>query len=56
MLQHFYKNKNISIKLKLILNNTTVDKTLTYTSETWILTKRGREQWNIFRGKYIEEF
>ena len=45
-----FKNKNISKKLKLILKNTT-DKTLTYTSETWTLTKRGKKQLNIFEGK-----
>jgi hypothetical protein len=43
MLQKFFKNKNISKKLKLILKNTTIDKTLTYASETWTLTKRERE-------------
>ena len=30
-------------KLKLRLKNTIIDKTLTYASETWILTKRERE-------------
>ena len=30
MLQHFFKNKNISKKLKLKLKNTITDKTLTY--------------------------
>jgi len=35
MLQHFFKNKNISKKVKLRLKNTTIDKTLTYASETW---------------------
>jgi predicted nucleic-acid-binding protein len=43
MLQTFFKNINISKKLKLRLNNTIIDKTLTYTSETWILTNRDRE-------------
>jgi len=33
-LQTFFKNKNISKKLKLRLNNTIIDKTLTYASET----------------------
>jgi hypothetical protein len=47
-LQKFFKNKNISKKLKLRLKNTTKDKTLTYTSETWTLTKRDRKQLNIF--------
>jgi hypothetical protein len=36
-----------SIKLKLILKNTIVDKVLTYASETWIVTKRDRKQLNI---------
>jgi len=39
MLQKFFKNKNISKKLKLRLKDTIMDKTLTYASETWILTK-----------------
>jgi hypothetical protein len=34
MLQNFFKNKNVSKKLKLILKNTTVDKMLTYASDT----------------------
>ena len=34
MLQKFFKNKNISKKLKLRLKNTIIDKTITYTSET----------------------
>jgi len=42
MLQKFFRNKNRSKKLKLGLNNTIIDKTLTYASETWILTKRDR--------------
>jgi Tol biopolymer transport system component len=48
MLQKFFKNKNTSKKLKLRLKNTIIDKTLTYESETWTLTKRDREQLNIF--------
>jgi len=44
MLQTFFKNKNVSKKLQLTLKNTTIDKTLTYTSETWTLTKRDRER------------
>jgi len=48
MLQNFFKNKNISKKLKLRLKNTTTDKTLTYASETGTLTKRDRKQLNIF--------
>jgi len=43
MVQKFFKNKNISKKLKLRLKNTRIDKTLTYASETWTLTKRERE-------------
>ena len=49
------KDKNISRKLKLRLKNTIIDKTLTYVSETWILTKRERErerkQLNVFERK-----
>jgi hypothetical protein len=48
MPQNFFKNKNISKKLKLKLKNTTINKTLTYASETWTLTKRDRKQLNIF--------
>jgi hypothetical protein len=51
MLQNFFKNKNISKKLKLILKNTIIDKTLTYASETSTLTKRDRKQLNIFERK-----
>jgi hypothetical protein len=51
MLQTFFKNKNISKKLKLRLKNTTMDKMLTYASQTWTLTKREREQLNIFERK-----
>ena len=51
MLQTFFKNKNISKKLKLRLKNTIIDKMLTYASETWILTKRDRKQMNIFERK-----
>jgi hypothetical protein len=48
-------HRNIPKKLKLRLKNTIIDKTLTYASETWILTKRDRKQ--IFlKGKCIEEF
>ena len=42
MLQKFFKNKNVSRKLKLRLKNAIIDKTLTNASETWILTKRER--------------
>jgi hypothetical protein len=51
MLQNFFKNKNISKKLKLILKNTIIDKTLTYASQTSTLTKRERKQLNIFERK-----
>jgi len=51
MLQKFFKNKNISKKLKLRLKNTTIDKILTNASETWTLTKSNRKQLNIFERK-----
>ena len=51
MLQKFFRNKNISRKLKLRLKNTIIDKTLTDAPETWILTKRDRNQINIFERK-----
>jgi hypothetical protein len=51
MLQKFFKNKNISEKLQLRLKNTIIDKTLTYASETWTLTKRDTKQLNIFETK-----
>ena len=40
MLQKFFRNKNISKKLKLKLKNAIIDKMVTYASETWTLTKR----------------
>ena len=43
--------KNISKKLKLILKNTIIDKTLTYALETSTLTNRDRKQLNIFERK-----
>jgi len=46
-----FKNRNISKKLILRLKNIIIDKTLTYTSETWILTKRDRKQMNTFERK-----
>jgi len=46
-----FRYKNIYKKPKLRLNNTTIDKTLTYASETWTLTKRDRKQINIFERK-----
>jgi len=48
MLQKFFKNKNISKKLQLRLQNTTIYKTLTHASGTWTLTKRDRKKLNIF--------
>jgi len=48
MLQKFFKNKNVSKKLKLRLKNTIIDKVLTYASETWTLNKE--------RQKAIESF
>jgi hypothetical protein len=39
------------MKLKLRLKNTIIDKTLTYASETWTLTKRDRKQLNVFERK-----
>jgi hypothetical protein len=51
MLKQFFKNRNISEKLKLRLKNTIIDKMLTYASETWILPKRDRKQMNIFERK-----
>jgi len=49
----FFKNKNIGLskKLKLILKNTIIDKTLTHALETSTLTKRDRKQLNIFERK-----
>jgi len=51
MLQKFFKNKNISKKLKLRLKNTTINKMLTYASETGTLTERDRKQMNICERK-----
>jgi hypothetical protein len=51
MVQKFFKNKNLSKKLKLRLKNTKLDKTLTYASETWTLTERDRKQLNNFERK-----
>ena len=48
---HFFKNKNISKKLKLRLKNTIIDKKLTYASENWTLMERDRKQMNIFERK-----
>jgi len=46
-----FRNKNICKKLKLRLKNIIIDQTLTYASETWILTKRDRKQINIIERK-----
>ena len=51
MLQKFFGNKDIYRKLKLRLKNTIIDKTLTYASETWILTDSYRKHLNIFERK-----
>jgi len=48
MLQKFFKNKNVTKKLKLRLKNTIIDKVLTCASETWTLTKRERKKLNVF--------
>jgi hypothetical protein len=53
--QKCFRNKNISKKLIFRLKNTIIDKTLTYASETWILTKRDRKQ-TFLNEKCIEEF
>jgi len=50
MSQKLFRNKNISKKLKLRLQNTT-DQNLTSASETWILTNRDRKQIKIFERK-----
>jgi predicted lipid-binding transport protein (Tim44 family) len=48
----FYRvNKNTLKKLKVMLKSTTVDKMLTYASESWTLTKRDRKQLNITKRK-----
>jgi len=46
--RNFFKNKNISKKLKLRLKNITIDRVLTYASETGTLTKRDRKQFTLF--------
>jgi len=38
-------------KLKLRLTKTIIDKTLTYASETWTLTKRDKTKINMFERK-----
>jgi hypothetical protein len=51
MLQKFFINKTICQKLKLRLKNTVIDKTLTYASNTWILTKKDGKQVRFFERK-----
>ena len=51
MLQKCFKNRNITQKLKLRLKNTTIDRTVTYASETGTLTKTDRKQLSIFERK-----
>ena len=41
----------MSKKLKLTLKNTITDKTVTYASETWTLTKTDKKQIKIFERK-----
>jgi hypothetical protein len=41
----------LSPELKWRLKNTTIDKTITYTSVTWTLTKRDTKQLNVFERK-----
>ena len=55
MLQKFFRNKNISRKLKLRLKNIIIDKFLTYTSETWKLTKSDRKHLAIFERKVYDK-
>ena len=45
------KSHENMVVYKLQLKNTTIDKTLTYASETWTLTKTDRKQLNIFERK-----
>jgi hypothetical protein len=40
-----------SLKLKLRLRSTTIDKTLTNASENWTITERDRKQMNSFERK-----
>jgi hypothetical protein len=46
----------IQLKTKISPKNAIIDKTSTYASETWILTKRNRKQIKIFERECIEEF
>jgi hypothetical protein len=45
------KSSKATKKLKLRLKNTTIDRMLTYASETWTRTKRDRKQLKIFERK-----
>jgi len=47
----FFKNKNISKKLKLTLKNTTIDKVLTCASGTGTLPEIDKKQLNVFERK-----
>jgi len=49
--RNFFKNGNISKKLKLIIKNTTTDKTLTCASETGTLTESDRKELNSLERK-----
>jgi hypothetical protein len=51
MLPKVFKNENAPKKPKLRLKNTIIDKTLTYASETWTLTKGDKNKLNIFERK-----
>jgi hypothetical protein len=51
MPQIFFQNKNVPKQLRLRLKSTTIDRTLTYASETGTLTERDRKQLNIFERK-----
>jgi hypothetical protein len=55
MLQKFFRNENISKRVKLRLKNTIIHKTLTYASEILIQREIERKS-TFFKGKCIEEF
>jgi hypothetical protein len=48
MLQIYFKNKNIQQKLKLVLQDTIIDKTLKYAFEISTLTEGDKKQLYIF--------
>jgi hypothetical protein len=56
VLQKFFRNRKYLKKPKLSSKSIIIDKTLTYSSGTWILTERDRKQINMLKGKCIEEF